>query len=67
MHSPMAQFEIHDISPVLFNIGDHAIAFTNSTLYMFLAILFAGSFVKLSMRKRCRGSRSLADGVRTDL
>ena len=39
MASLLEEFEIHHMGAPLFTIGGHPIAFTNSTLFMMLAIV----------------------------
>ena len=48
-HSPLAQFEIHEIVPL--RVGDVDISFTNSSLMMVLALGLAAAFMVLSMRR----------------
>lgn len=43
-------FEIHQLSEPLFSIGSHPIAFTNSSLFMFIAITASSMFMFLAMR-----------------
>jgi F-type H+-transporting ATPase subunit a len=52
MASLMDEFEIHHMSRPLFTIGGHTIAITNSTIFMFLAIVASTLFMTLAMRKR---------------
>ncbi|NTU77478.1 MAG: F0F1 ATP synthase subunit A, partial [Alphaproteobacteria bacterium] len=52
LHSPIEQFEIHAISEPLFTLAGQPIAFTNSTLGMFLALFFATIFFTLPMRSQ---------------
>lgn len=49
-HSPIEQFEIHNMSPVLFKIAGQPVAFTNSTLAMVVSILLATAFMVLTVR-----------------
>jgi F-type H+-transporting ATPase subunit a len=51
-HSPIEQFEIHNLSPKLFALAGQPVAFTNSTLAMFLAVVLAGTFMVLSTMRR---------------
>ena len=48
--SLLEEFEIHDLSAPLFHIGSHPIAFTNSALFMFLAIGAATLLMVAAMR-----------------
>ena len=50
MASLLEEFEIHDLSAPLFSLGGHPIAFTNSALFMFLAIISATALMVLAMR-----------------
>lgn len=52
MHSPIAQFEVHDLSGPLFDVGGHAIAFTNFALAALTAVVLGVLFVLLPMRGR---------------
>jgi len=47
-HSPIEQFEIHNLSPHLFDIAGQPVAFTNSALAMFLAVATASVFMVFS-------------------
>ena len=49
--SPIEQFEIHNISPTLFSIAGHPVAFTNVALSMAAAVVLAAAFMLLSMRR----------------
>lgn len=49
-HGPLAQFEIKTLIPL--KIGETDVSFTNSSLFMALAIGFAILFLVLGMRKR---------------
>jgi F-type H+-transporting ATPase subunit a len=51
-HSPIEQFEVHNLSPTLFSLGGHPIAFTNAALAMILAVVLSASFMILSTRRR---------------
>ena len=50
MASIFEEFEIHQLSAPLFSLGGHPIAFTNSALFMFLAIAGCTLFMVLAMR-----------------
>lgn len=50
MASLLEEFEIHPLSQPLFALGGHDIHFTNSSLFMFLAISCATALMVLSMR-----------------
>jgi F-type H+-transporting ATPase subunit a len=50
--SPLEEFEIHNYSAPLFSIGGHAITFTNSALYMLLAVFGSTLFMVMSMRQQ---------------
>lgn len=50
MHSPLEQFEIHDLIPIY--IGDLNISFTNSTLWMFIGVAVATIFLTASVSSR---------------
>jgi F-type H+-transporting ATPase subunit a len=50
--SPIEQFEVENLSPALFTLGGHAVAFTNASLAMFIALILASSFAILSMQRR---------------
>jgi F-type H+-transporting ATPase subunit a len=52
MQSPIEQFEIHSLSSTLFTLGGQPVSFTNSTLYMVLAVLLASALMILPTRKR---------------
>ena len=47
--SLLEEFEIHPLSAPLFSIAGHPIAFTNSTLFMLLAIMAATTLMVLAM------------------
>lgn len=49
-HDPLAQFEIKAIVPV--EIGGVDLSFTNSSLFMVLALIVATGFLALSMRRQ---------------
>ena len=49
-HSPLAQFEIKTLVPL--QLGGSDVSFTNSALFMSLAVILVASFLVLSMRKR---------------
>lgn len=50
MHSPLAQFEIKKLIPI--NIAGYDVSFTNSALFMMLAIMFASFFMLIATRKK---------------
>jgi F-type H+-transporting ATPase subunit a len=50
MHSPVEQFEIKSI--VELNAGGYDISFTNSSLFMLLAMVVGGGFLFSAMRNR---------------
>lgn len=50
MHSPVAQFEIKPIFDL--SIGGQDVSFTNSTLFMLLAVVVSSVFLVTAMRKR---------------
>lgn len=50
MASLLEEFEIHPMSRPLFSLHGHSISFTNSSLFMFLAIGTATALLVLSMR-----------------
>ncbi|NCC02750.1 MAG: F0F1 ATP synthase subunit A [Proteobacteria bacterium] len=52
MHSPIEQFEIHDMAAPLFDVAGHPIAFTNFTLAIVVVVLMSLAFVILPVRKR---------------
>ena len=52
MANLMEEFDIHYVSEPLFTIGGHEIAVTNSSIFMFLAIIAATLFMTLSMSRR---------------
>jgi F-type H+-transporting ATPase subunit a len=49
-HSPLAQFEIKTLVPL--QLGDANVSFTNSALFMALAIILVTLFMVLGMRKQ---------------
>jgi F-type H+-transporting ATPase subunit a len=49
-HSPLAQFEIKTLLPI--EIGDVDLSFTNSSLFMVLALVGICAFLLLGMRRR---------------
>ncbi|MDD3287764.1 MAG: F0F1 ATP synthase subunit A [Alphaproteobacteria bacterium] len=57
MHSPIEQFNIKALSSDLFEIGGYPVAFTNSALFMVLAVFLATLFMVLTMK-----SKSLVPG-----
>jgi F-type H+-transporting ATPase subunit a len=50
--SLLEEFEIHHVSKPLFTLGGHTIAITNSTIFMFLAIIGATLLMTVAMRRR---------------
>lgn len=50
MASPLEQFEIRALTPPLFEIAGHPVAFTNSSLFMLAAVGAATLFFVLTMR-----------------
>jgi len=52
MHSPIEQFEVHDLSAPLFELGGHNIAFTNYALAAVLALVLVILFMWLPMRRQ---------------
>lgn len=52
MHSPVEQFQVHDMSAPLFELGGHAITFTNFSLGAVLAVLCGTLLVVLPMLRR---------------
>lgn len=50
MHSPVAQFEIKPIFDL--SIGGQDVSFTNSSLFMLLAVVVSSVFLVSAMRKR---------------
>ncbi len=52
MHSPIEQFEVHDLSAPLFDLGGHAITFTNFSLGAVLAVVCGMLLVLLPMMRR---------------
>jgi F-type H+-transporting ATPase subunit a len=50
MASLFEEFEIHPLSAPLFSVGGHSIAFTNSALFMFVAIIACTTLMVLAMR-----------------
>lgn len=52
MHSPIEQFEVHDLSAPLFDVGGHAITFTNFSLGAVLVVICAALLVLLPMMRR---------------
>jgi len=51
-HSPIEQFEIHDLSPALFSLGGHPVSFTNAAMAMVMAVLLSSSFMIFSTLRR---------------
>jgi len=52
MISPLEEFEIHSYGSPLFTIAGHPVSFTNSALYMLLAIMGSSLFMVASMRRQ---------------
>lgn len=52
MASPIEQFEIHPLSAPLFDLAGRSVAFTNSALYMILAVAMAVALIALAARPR---------------
>lgn len=52
MHSPIAQFEVHDMSGPLFDLGGHAVSFTNFSFAAVFSLAMAILFVTLPVRRR---------------
>ncbi len=50
MASLLEEFEVHALSGPLFSVGGHPVAFTNSALFMFLAIIAGTALMTLAMR-----------------
>ena len=50
MHSPVEQFEIKRF--IEFSAGGYDISFTNSSLFMLLAMIVGGTFLTVAMSKR---------------
>ena len=50
MASLLEEFEIHDLSAPLFTLGGNPITFTNSSLFMFFAIMASTALMVLAMR-----------------
>jgi F-type H+-transporting ATPase subunit a len=50
MASLLEEFEIHPLTRPLFSLGGHPVAFTNSALFMFLAIISCTALMVLAMR-----------------
>jgi F-type H+-transporting ATPase subunit a len=50
MASLLEEFEIHNLGAPLFSVGGHPIAFTNSALFMLLAITASTALMVLAMR-----------------
>ena len=48
-HSPLAQFEIKEIVPI--KLGGLDLSFTNSSLFMVIAVILAASFFLVGMRR----------------
>lgn len=52
MHSPIEQFEVHDMSGPIFDLAGHPIAFSNFSLGIVLVMLLGIMFMVLPMRRR---------------
>jgi F-type H+-transporting ATPase subunit a len=52
MASLLEEFEIHNLSAPLFSIAGHPIAFTNSSLFMILAIVASAALMVVAMRPK---------------
>ena len=52
MISPLEEFEIHSYGSPLFTLAGHPITFTNSALFMLLAVLGSTFFMVASMRQQ---------------
>lgn len=52
MHSPIEQFEVHDLSGPLFELGGHSIGFSNFALTAILAMVLGILFMTLPVRRR---------------
>lgn len=52
MHSPIEQFEVHDLSAPLFEIAGHGIAFTNYALAAVSVLIIGMLFMWLPMRRQ---------------
>jgi F-type H+-transporting ATPase subunit a len=52
MASLLDEFEIHPLSEPLFSVAGHPVAFTNSALFMLLAVMCASLLMMLGMRSR---------------
>lgn len=52
MHSPIEQFEVHDMTATLFTLGGHAISFTNFTMACVLSIVLGFLLIYMPTRKR---------------
>ncbi len=52
MASLLEEFEIHHISKPLITIGDHTITFTNSAMFMIIAVAISTLLMTLAMRPR---------------
>jgi F0F1-type ATP synthase membrane subunit a len=55
-HSPMAQFEIHRFIPM--QAGGVDVSFTNSSLFMVIALTAITLFLSLAARRWCRADGS---------
>ena len=52
MHSPIEQFEVHDMTDSLFNLSSHPIAFSNYSLAVLLVVVLGAMFMILPVRRR---------------
>lgn len=52
MHSPIEQFEVHDLTGPLFDLGGHAITFSNFALGAILSLFLGSMLIILPMRGR---------------
>ena len=52
MASLLEEFEIHPLTQPLFSLGGHPVAFTNSSLFMLLAIMASTALMVLAMRPK---------------
>lgn len=50
MQSPIEQFELHNLTQPLFHLAGHPVAFTNSALYMFIAVGLATALTVVAMQ-----------------
>lgn len=52
MHSPIEQFEVHDLSGSLFDLAGHSVSFTNFAFASILTLVLAMLFMYLPVRRR---------------